>query len=99
MWWLSLVMSIRCCLFIQLKELPEVLPGEVSLHIFLLVHHTAAQSFLVRLPLEDLFFNGASLMERSPLFTHLGDLHVRSHNLGDHYYSKGCVQAAVMTAC
>ena len=69
-------MGIRCCPFIQLKQPAEVLPGEVSLHILLLVHHTAAQRFLVRLPLEDLFFNGASLVERSTILTRLGDLQV-----------------------
>ena len=57
----SLVMSVRCGGFVEQEQLPQVVAGEVSLHVLLLVHHTAAQGLLVSLALEYLLLNGASL--------------------------------------
>lgn len=57
-------MCIRFSVFIQLEEIPKVIEGEESLHIFLLVHDTAAQGLLVGLPLENLLLNRPSLQGR-----------------------------------
>ena len=57
----SLVMGVRCSVLIQQKQLSKVFKREVTLHILLLVHHTAAQSFLMSLSLEYLLLDGSSL--------------------------------------
>lgn len=45
----------------QGKQLLQLAKREVSLHILLLIHHTAAQCFLVALTLKDLLLNGSCL--------------------------------------
>ena len=46
---------------VKFEQIPQLLHGEVSLHVPLLIHHTAAQCFLVGLALEDLLLDCSSL--------------------------------------
>lgn len=50
------VMCVTAGVLLQLEQVAELLAAKMPLHIFLLIHHTTAQGFLVGLPLEDLFF-------------------------------------------
>lgn len=57
-------MCVRGGVSVELEELPQVISGEVPLHVFFLIHHTTTQSFLVRLTLEHLLFNTSCLLQR-----------------------------------
>lgn len=57
-------MRVAGGLLVQNEEFPEFSEGEVTLHVLLLVHHAAAQGFLVGLSLQDLLLNGPSLSAR-----------------------------------
>lgn len=57
-----LVMRVAGGLLIESEELSEFAQREVTLHIHLLIHHTAAQSFLMGLPLQDLLLNRPRLL-------------------------------------
>ena len=46
---------------IQGKQLLQFAERKVSLHILLLIHHTAAQCFLMALTLKDLLLDGSCL--------------------------------------
>lgn len=50
------VMCVTAGVLLQLEQVAELLTAEMPLHIFLFIHHTTAQGFLVSLPLEDLLF-------------------------------------------
>lgn len=54
-------MRVAGGLLVEGEEFPEFSEGEVALHVLLLVHHTAAQGFLVGLPLEDLLLDRPGL--------------------------------------
>jgi hypothetical protein len=54
-------MCVTEACFIQSKQLFKLTKRKVALHILLLVHHTAAQSLLVALPLKDLLLNCSCL--------------------------------------
>lgn len=54
-------MRVAGGLLVQNEEFSEFSQGEVTLHVLLLVHHAAAQGFLVGLPLQDLLLDGPSL--------------------------------------
>ena len=47
-------MGVADRLLIQAEQVAQILSGEMSLHVLLFVHHTAAQRFFVSLALEDL---------------------------------------------
>lgn len=55
------VMCVTAAGFIQGKQLFQLTKREMSLHILLLINHTAAQCLLVALPLKDLLLYGSSL--------------------------------------
>ena len=61
---ISLVVGVRHCLLIELKQPPKVLQRKVPLHVLLLVHYTTAQCLLVCLSLKYLLFNGTCLGEK-----------------------------------
>lgn len=46
---------------VEREEVAQLAQGEVSLHVLLLIHHTAAQRLLVGLPLQDLLLDGTRL--------------------------------------
>ena len=54
---LLLVMGIRSRLFVELEEVSKVIQREMPFHVLLFVYHTTAESFLVRLTLENLLLN------------------------------------------
>lgn len=54
-------MCVTEAAFVQGKQLFELTKREVSLHILLLINHTAAQCLLMALPLKDLLLYGSSL--------------------------------------
>lgn len=56
-----LVMCVAGGLLVENEEFPEFTQREVTLHILFLIHHTAAQGFLVGLSLQDLLLNCPSL--------------------------------------
>lgn len=56
-----LVMGVAGGGLVEREELAQLPQGEVALHVLLLVHHTAAQSLLVGLPLQDLLLDGSRL--------------------------------------
>lgn len=55
------VVCVAGGVLVETEELSEFPQGEVALHVLLLVHHTAAQGFLVGLSLQDLLFDCPSL--------------------------------------
>lgn len=59
-----LVMCVTGGLLVESEEFSEFAQRKVTLHILLLIHHTAAQGFLMSLPLQDL------LLDRSRLTAH-----------------------------
>lgn len=46
---------------VQFEKVPELAQAEMSLYVLFLVYHTAAECFLVGLPLEDLLLYGSCL--------------------------------------
>lgn len=73
--WNILVMCVTNCVFIEFEEFFQISQTEVSLYMFLLIHHTATQGLLVSLALEYLLFYGASLQHVSQ------DCHIFIHSL------------------
>ena len=54
-------MCVTESVFIESEEVAQLSQREMSLHILLFVHHTAAEGFLVGLSLEDLLLNRSCL--------------------------------------
>ena len=54
-------MSVTFCIFVIVKQIFQVIHGEMSLNILLFINYTTAQGFLVGLPLENLFLNSTCL--------------------------------------
>lgn len=52
-----LVMGVTDGVLIETEELSEFPQREMALHVLLLIHHAAAQGFLVGLSLQNLLFN------------------------------------------
>lgn len=52
-----LVMGVTDGVLIKTEELSEFPQREMALHVLLLIHHAAAQGFLVGLSLQNLLFN------------------------------------------
>ena len=52
-----LVMCVGCGDAVEKEQSPQIIAREMTFNIFLFVHYTAAESFLVSLTLEDLLFN------------------------------------------
>lgn len=50
-------MRVAGRLLVEGEEFSQFAQREVALHVLLLVHHAAAQGFLVGLPLEDLLLD------------------------------------------
>lgn len=50
-------MRVADGVLIETEELSKFTQGEMALHVLLLVHHAAAQGFLVRLSLQNLLFD------------------------------------------
>ncbi len=50
-------MCVARRLLVESEEFSEFTQRKVSLHILLLVHHTAAEGFLMSLPLQDLLLD------------------------------------------
>jgi len=82
----------QCCL-IQGEEVAEVTDAEMSLHIVLLIHHTATQSLLVSLPLQHLLLNAASLQHITHHHHLLVIIIVIHNNARDH------VSTVLITEC
>lgn len=58
-------MSVAGGLLVESEEFSQFTQREVTLHILLLVHHAAAQGFLMGLPLQDLLLDGPGLSAHS----------------------------------
>lgn len=56
-------MRVADGVLVEAEELSEFPQGEMALHVLLLVHHTAAQGFLVGLSLQNLLFDCPSLQQ------------------------------------
>lgn len=52
-----LVMCVAGGLLVESEEFSEFTQREVTFHVLLLIYHTAAQSFLMGLPLQDLLLD------------------------------------------
>lgn len=55
------VMCVAERVLVESEQLPQLLQRKMSLYVLLLIHHTAAQSLLMSLPLQDLLLNSSRL--------------------------------------
>lgn len=77
-------MCVAGGLLVESEELSEFTQREVTLHILLLVHDTAAQGFLMSLPLQDLLLDRPRLSTQMSQAWKLCDLlpwHVENEGL------------------
>lgn len=58
-----LVVRVAVGFLAEGEEFAELSQGKVALHVLLLVHHAAAQRFLMGLSLQDLLLDGPRLPE------------------------------------
>ena len=64
-------MCVTAGLLVEGEEFSEFAKREVTLHVLLLVHHTAAQGFLMGLSLQDLLLDGPRLKQKQSCQTFL----------------------------